>query len=485
MKKIFGGLGIVLILIAGIVAVKTWQSTSRQLTVDPAAKIDIDIDVVSSHLARALQFPTISGGDLAPFDSLQTFLAQTFPEIHEQLEKQVIGEATLVYNWEGSNPDLDPLVITAHQDVVPIEPGTEQDWQHSPFSGKVIDGYIWGRGTLDNKNSVLASLEAVTILLAEGYQPERTVILAYGHDEEIGGLDGAQKIAAHLKEEEITPWFVVDEGGIVLEAHPMPVSSPLALIGIAEKGYLSLLLTVNAEGGHSSMPARETAIGILSSALHKLTSNPFPPRLEGISGQLFDFLGPEMSLPWRSIFANRWLFGPVIKSQLAKSPSSDALLRTSTAPTMLEGSPKDNVLPAQAQAVVNFRILPGETTESVTARVKRVIDDSRVVVEPVNQFGKNPSPVSSTESDAFLTLQTTIHEIYPDAVVAPYLVVGGTDARHYAGISPNVFIFMPTRFREGDMARLHGTNERILQEDYADAIRFFRQLILNTSQHVE
>ena len=486
MKKVALGVGVLLALFIVVLAVNAVRFESKQLSVEPIDEVGIDVEGVSSRLASAIQFPTISGGDSslvqwAPFDSLNAYLVQTFQQTHSVLSRDIKDTHALMYTWQGQNQELDPLVLMAHLDVVPIEPDTEDAWEHPPFEGHVDQEYVWGRGAIDNKNGVMATLEAVEMLIDEGYRPERSVILAYGHDEEVGGWKGAKSIAMQLLEEGVTPWLVVDEGGIVLEDHTIPVERPVALIGVAEKGYISLALTVESAGGHSSMPGQETAIGVLSTALYRLINDPFPARLRGVTGQLFDYLGPEMAWPFRTLFANRQLLEPLIIGQLAGDPSSDATLRTTTAPTMLKGSPKDNVLPSQAEAVVNFRILPGETIESVTERVREVIDDPRVNVAPANGYGTNPSAVSSTEGEGFLALRKTIHELFPDALVAPYLVVGGTDAKHFSPLSENVYRFSPLRFRDGDLARLHGTNERILKTDYAHSIRFYRQLILNAT----
>jgi len=487
MKKIFIAIGGVLFVLFAVVAINTAQFESKQLPVDAIAPHEVDLDAVSARLASAIQHPTVSNYDpslvpTATFDSLHVFLEQSFPRVHAELQQESVNTYSLLYTWQGTDEALDPLVLMAHMDVVPVEPGTEGDWQQSPFEGFVDDEYIWGRGTLDNKNGVMGILEAVEMLIGEGFQTKRTVILAFGHDEEVGGRQGAKLIAKQFEEKRIEPWLLIDEGGIVLEAHSTPVEAPLALIGIAEKGYLSLALTVNAEGGHSSMPNQETAVGILSTALYRLINDPFPARLEGVTGTLFEYLGPEMSLLYRMLFANKWLVGPLLVNQLSADPSSAAVLRTTIAPTMLKGSPKDNVLPSQAQAVVNFRILPGETIESVTERVRSVVDDDRVLIEPANNSEQNPSPVSSIESEGFMILQQTIHELFPEALVAPYLVVGGTDAKHFSHLSSNVYRFSPVVFREGDLARVHGKNERILKEDYGNSIRFYRQVILNATQ---
>ena len=487
MKRFAFAVVALFVLLLVLVTINTSQFQSRQINVTPVASVSVDEEAAAQRLAGALRFATISNADTSqvnwtPFEALHEYLREAFPAVHEKFSLEVVNDYALFYTWEGTQSALDPLVLLAHLDVVPVEPGTEDEWIYPPFAGHVDANHIWGRGTLDDKNGVLAILEAVSLLIDSGYQPERTVMLAFGHDEEVGGNGGAKVMAARLQEAGITPWLVLDEGGIILEDHPMPLEKPLALVGIAEKGYLSLSLAVDGTGGHSSMPARETVVGILSGALHRLSQSPFPGKIAGVSQQLFEYVGPEMSLPFKALFANQWLFGPVIVNQLSSSPSSDAILRTTIAPTMLKGSPKANVLPARAEAVVNFRIIPGETIESVTERVKKVIDDPRVRIGRHAGSNENPSVVSSTEDQPFQVLQQTIAEIFPGVIVAPYLVVGGTDAKHFSRHSSHVYRFLPVYFREGDMARMHGTNERISKADYANAIRFYHQLILNTTR---
>ncbi|MEM8484987.1 MAG: M20 family peptidase [Bacteroidota bacterium] len=487
MKRFVFLVGVLMVSLIVIIAINTTRFASKQLTVTPAQPVAVDTEAAALRLAGALRIPTIAEVDTtlidhAAFDALHAYLAQAFPSVHASLQQNVINRHSLLYLWEGTAPDLDPLVLMSHLDVVPVEPGTESNWQHAPFVGHIDTDHIWGRGALDDKNGVLAILEAVEMLIQGGFQPTRSVMLAFGHDEEIGGRRGASYIADRLEMAGVTPWLVVDEGGVVLEDHPMPVDAPLALVGIAEKGSLSLLLSVEGPGGHSSMPDRETTVGILSGAIDKLSHNPFPGQIGGVSKQILDYLGPEMSLLPKAVFANQWLFSPLIVRQLSASPSSDALLRTTIAPTMLKASPKANVLPARAEAVVNFRIVPGETIKSVEARVREVVNDPRVEIKPYQGGHDNPSGVSSTTSEAFLTLQRSIHEVFPEAVFAPYLMVGGSDAKHFSRLSDNVYRFLPVYFREGDLARMHGTNERISKADYANAIRFYHRLIRNVGE---
>jgi carboxypeptidase PM20D1 len=485
MKKALLVLGLGVLVLVCVLLVRTAQFTSRQVRVGPTLAVAIDADAAAARLANTLRFSTISQLDSTQwndeaFADFHDYVIQSFPRVHAALSWEAVGEHGVLYTWPGKG-SAKPILLLSHIDVVPVEPGTESDWEHPPFAGRIADGHIWGRGAIDNKSSVMAILEAVEGLLDEGYFPERTVYLSFGQDEEIGGHSGAAPIADLLASRGIELEYVLDEGGLVVAGVALPLTAPLAMVGIAEKGYLSLVLSVEGKGGHSSMPPRQTAVGILSSALAKLQDNPFSGGLQGPTREFFAYVAPEM--PWvpRRIFANAWLFGPLIERQLAASPSADAMLRTTVAPTMFEGSIKDNVLPIRARAVVNLRIIPGETVASVTDRVVGVIDDPRVKVEPFGSVFHDSSAVSPTEAPTFGILQLTIGQVFPDAVVAPFLFVGTTDSRHFQGLTENVYRFQPLRLHQRDLTRVHGTDERVSIESHADAIRFYRHLILNSN----
>lgn len=459
---------------------------SMQTFEEPVVWSHPDPDGAIRRLSEAVRYQTVSGQagsgtDSTEFRNFIAFLERSYPLTFSTLEVTRIGGLTVLMRWAGTEPDLDPIVIMGHYDVVPADPASLDRWTHPPFDGTIANGYVWGRGTLDDKFSVLGSLEAVESLLAEGYAPSRTVWLSYGHDEEIGGNQGAKAVAAHLQSLGIRAQLVMDEGGVVMRGM-LPVDRPVALIGIAEKGYLSLRLRVRSEGGHSSMPPRETATGILAAAVVKLQANPFPGSVEGVVERMFRYLGPEMGYPARLVFANLWLTRPLLGWALSGSPSTDAMMRTTTAPTMLSASVKDNVLPAVAEAVVNFRILPGETPESVTARVIRTVDDSRVEVSPYSDEVRiPPSPVSDPSREGFALVRRTISQTLGQPLVAPYLVMGATDARHFVGLSDQVFRFIPIEVESDDTGRIHNVDERVSAEGYVKGIGFYRQLILNAS----
>jgi len=477
--------GLGLVLLVSVILLRTMNLTSKQVQAGAAIDVPLDGQGIAERLAQAIRFQTTSHQDPAQFrgqefSGLHEHLEQAFPLAHAALTKEIVEGHSLIYAWKGQQEELKPILLMGHMDVVPAESGTESDWAYPPFEGRLAEGYIWGRGSMDDKNAVLGVLEAVEMLLKEGFQPRRTVYLAFGHDEEIGGQRGAAQIAALLHSRGVELEYVLDEGLSITEGIVPNVSKPVALVGIAEKGYVSIKLTVQSEGGHSSMPPKHTAIGILSKAILKLERNQLPLRMDGPARQLFGKLAPEMSFAMRMVFANLWLFGGLVKRQLAASPASNAMVRTTTAPTMLEAGVKDNILPTTARAVVNFRLLSGDSVAGVIEHARQAIDDPRVKIEPMKGFGGEPSFVSDTESPSFSALEHTIRQVFPKVLVAPGLVMGATDSRHYANLTNRIYRFTPTWMRPEDLDRIHGTNERISIENYAQAVRFYVQLIRNS-----
>jgi carboxypeptidase PM20D1 len=368
----------------------------------------------------------------------------------------------------------------SHMDVVPVEPGTEGKWTRGAFSGDIADGYIWGRGTLDDKVSVMAVLEGVEMLLARGFQPERTVLLAFGHDEEVGGNQGAAAIARLLESRGIRPELIVDEGGVIAEGMVPGVTAPVALVSTAEKGFVTVELTAKAKGGHSSMPPPHTAIGAVAAAVQKLEDNPMPARVAGATRSSFEFLAPELPFTLRTVMGNLWFFGPLLTGRLTAEPASNARLRTTTAATMIHGGVKENVLPSEAKAWVNFRILPGDSVASVLQHVKDTVGPD-IGVEVSGQMRNEPSPETSADGSAFRLLQTTIAQVFPGTLSAPNLLSGGTDTKHYQRLTNNVFRFVPVKIQAEDLERVHGTNERVGVETYAGAVRFYAQFVRNAA----
>jgi carboxypeptidase PM20D1 len=483
-RKIGIAVGALFIAVIAIVAVRTALYTSKQMKVEAAAPIRIDAAKAAKHLSQAVTFKTISYQDASKFDKAEfiafhRFLEKTYPKIHAKLKRETVNGYSLLYTWKGTDTAQKPILLMAHMDVVPVEPGTDSKWTRGAFSGDITDGYIWGRGTLDIKVAVIGILEAVENLLEKGIQPRRTVYLAFGHDEEIGGRAGAVRIVELLSSRGVRLDFVLDEGGSITDGIIKGINAPVALVGIAEKGYLSVEFTVESEGGHSSMPPKETAAGIIATAISRLQKNPFPEKISGVTELMFKHLGPEMSPGNRVALSNMWLLGGLVKSQLSASNAMAAALHTTIAPTMLQGSVKENILPSKAVAVVNFRILPGDSIAGVIDYVKKTVDDPRVSIKTLG-WADEPSPISDPESANFMNIHKTIKQIFPGMVVTPYLVLGATDSRHYTKISDQVFRFTPTWMKPEDLKRAHGINERVAVSNFEQCVKFFSQLLRNT-----
>jgi len=481
-KKISLFLVFLVIALIAVVGYRTLTNTPSSKDIMAITLPDIDAGAVADRLAQAVKIQTISTHRDAPtaaeeFEKLHALINQFFPLVAKKLKRETVSDYSLLYTWEGSDPSLAPVLLLAHMDVVPVEAGTEADWDHDAFSGSIVEGAIWGRGTLDDKLSVLAILEAAELQLKAGFAPKRTLYFAFGHDEEVGGENGAGKIAELLKSRGVRPAYTLDEGMVIVQGIMPGIDDPIAFIALAEKGYLTLTLTATTEGGHSSIPPRQTAIGKIARAVGRLEENRFPASLQSPASDMFDTLAPHMPLPLKAIISNRWIFNPVLVSELGKGGATNAMVRTTTAVTIVDGGTKDNVLPTMASATLNFRLLPGTTVEDAVARVKEVIHDPDVTVD-IKQANE-PSRVSSMDAEGYKAIDKTIREVFPDVLVSPGLMLAGSDSKHYEEIAANSYRFLPMRFGPEDLSRVHGTNERILVENYVEIIQFYRRLMEN------
>jgi carboxypeptidase PM20D1 len=475
----------VLLLFAAFLLIRTLlftrKSTSVHLPFDsrlPA--LDQDPMTSAKHLAEVIKFETVSHEDAsqdvkANFKQMQSQLAKMYPLAHSILSKELVDGYSLLYTWKGQDTSLDPVVLMAHQDVVPADENTLNQWTYPPFSGEIADGYIWGRGTMDIKCQMIAVFEAVETLIKNNYIPERTILLTFSHNEEVLGT-GAVAVVAHLKAKGVRVQAVLDEGGSIYDNFIPGVKGLAATVGIAEKGYLSLKLTVNSTGGHSSTPSQATAIGILANAIVRLQRHPFPHKVSMVRPMVQGF-GAAVSPVMQLAFSNLWLFGGIIRKRLSANQETDATIRTTTAPTIFHSGVKDNVLPSLAEAVVNFRILPSETIAAVCERIRKVINDERVTFAPMYQKAWEASPLSPVDCKAYQHIAAVVGELFPGAAVAPYIVLGGTDSRNFYAVSDNVYRFSPYVVTDQDLHRVHGVNERLSVDALHKMVDYFYRLI--------
>uniref|UniRef100_A0A4W3GKN8 Peptidase M20 domain containing 1 n=2 Tax=Callorhinchus milii TaxID=7868 RepID=A0A4W3GKN8_CALMI len=437
-----------------------------------------------SNLRAAVQIPTVSLAraqpDTAAMEAFRDYLPQAFPGVFSSdlVRHEIIANYSHLFTVRGSDPGLRPYILTAHLDVVPV---AEEKWDFPPFSGEESDGYLYGRGTLDDKASAVGILQALEFLLNRGYVPRRAFYVAIGHDEEVGGDNGARNIAATLESRGVKLSFLLDEGSVILD-HIIPgLKKPVAVIAVTEKGQALFSLKVNTQTGHSSMPMRESSIGILASAVSRLEKKPMP-RMFGLGPELamFEQLGPEMSFPLNIIMANLWLFAPIISRTLEKNPSMNALVRTTTAVTEFHAGIKPNVLPPTANATLNFRIHPAHSVQGLIEEMRYTIDDDRVKIDLL--YGFDPLPTSPHDELAFgyQIIRTTVENVFPEVFVIPGLSVANTDTRHYQHLTEGLYRFVPLWITQEDTGRIHGPNERISVKNYEEIVRFYFHLIQNS-----
>jgi carboxypeptidase PM20D1 len=416
----------------------------------------------------------------AEWDKLHAWLQATYPAAHAAMTREDVGGQTLVYTWRGSDPALQPIILMAHQDVVPVTPGTEGDWKHPPFSGEIADGAVWGRGSIDDKGSLVTLFEGIEALAQQGFKPRRTVIVVSSHDEEVRGT-GARAAAALLASRGVKARFVLDEGLAIISDNPI-TGGPAALIGIAEKGYATLKVTAKAPGGHSSAPPTDGGgVVALSKALVAINGSQFPMKLQGPGLAMLQGLAPKGSPAIRMAVANTWLFEPLIVSQTAATSAGAALLHTTIAPTMLKGSPKENVLPQDATGWINYRIAPGDSSATVMARAKAAVGNLPVELSWV-KTPDEPSAVSSTASDGWKVLAAVAADA-AQAPVAPGLVTAGTDSRYLQPVAQDVYRFQPMVFDLKGTTMIHGTNEHLTLENVERSVRFYARLIATAASN--
>lgn len=480
-------IGLILVIIIIIILVRTFQYPISTLEPEPIALTEIDGEEVANHIGLAIQMKTINHVDPdkvdpIPFQGLHNLISMLYPEVEEYLEREVIGNYSLLYTWKGNDSNLDPIALTAHMDVVPAREDPASGWTYPPFSGTVADGYVWGRGAIDCKGVMIGILEAVNFLLKVGFQPRRTVYLAFGEDEEVSGARGAAQIARTLKDRGVSLSFLLDEGGAISQGSIPGVEAPVGLVGVAEKGHLSLVLRAETAAGHASAPGQVTSIGALALAIATLENNPFPQDLDFVEFMM-SFLADELPFTQKMALANRWLFGKSVAKRFAASPMTNANTRTTIAPTIIKGGHTENVLPAVAEAIINLRLMPGDTLVDVLKYVNELVGDDVVTVLPAHDeslYGDHswdPTEVSDVDSPQFHILLDLIKATIPGARAVPYLMNGATDARHYMQICDRVFRFSPFVLSKEENRSVHGINERLSFENAATMVGFMIELI--------
>lgn len=443
---------------------------------------DLDVETAARHLGEAIAIPTVSSpetpAELKQFDEFHRFLEKSYPLAHKAMEKQTIAGHALLYRWPGQGGGK-PFGLLAHMDVVPVEPGTEKDWQHHPFSGDCDETLVWGRGAVDDKCQIIAIFEAVESLISGGFAPVCDVYVCLGHNEEIlvGEGSGAREIAAELKNRGVRLSFVLDEGGAVLADPPFGLTKPAAMVGIAEKGYADVKVTVRSAGGHAAEPPDKTALGNLGRLLAAIEDNPQPVRMISTVLAMFGTLAGHIGGAQGFLLRHIKLTKPLVLAALRSSRQVSAMLHTTVAATQAQGSPQANVLPQAASAVLNCRLLPGDTDETLLASLKSVADRLKLPAEfELLRYSQTPRE-TSVDTPVYQSISRLVNELF-GAVLVPYLVTGATDSREYAGISDEIYRMYPFLLETAELNGMHGTNERVKKNSLGLAVRFMQRFII-------
>ncbi|MBR1811952.1 MAG: M20/M25/M40 family metallo-hydrolase [Clostridia bacterium] len=479
--KITAGAAAAAALGATIVRAASLKDDAREVA--PLPEEHIVLERYKRNLSDAIKIKTISSRDhskvdWSQFDAFHAFLEARYPLFHKTLSKEVVSKASLMYFWQGSDPSLDPIAMLAHQDVVPITPGTEQDWSYDPFGGVEAEGYIWGRGALDMKNHLIAVMESIEALLEDGYQPQRSVYVLLGHNEETmeHQESGAAYMCRTLAERGVHLEAVLDEGGANL-----PVSVPglidvdIVGVGIAEKGQVDYEISVRGKGGHSSQPPKHTALGQLANVIRDLENHQYKASITPLFEDLFVRAAKKAKLPVKLLVSNLPVLKPVLARALTTIPPAACMVRTTTAVTMAQGSPAPNVLPQKATVNANFRMMPGESVADVERHIRKVVRNKDIEIKLIK--GKEPSKISTTDSKAFKAIEDISAATDKKNVVVPYLVMGGTDSYLYEPICENIYRYSPFKLTPKLLTATHGTNEKIPVDCMADAVIFFKRYI--------
>jgi len=477
---ILGLLG--LFVLVTLIRAAFWRA--KKINVEPLPDEPVDEARAAAHLSGAIQIPTVSndddvGTDWLQFERFHAFLDESYPLIAKTLPCEVVRKGSLLYHWRGKDPVLDPIALLSHIDVVPVSPGTEGDWTHPPFSGHNDGEFIWGRGAMDMKNHLICVMEAIETLLEEGFVPERDVYLCFGDNEEILGEEnsGARYLRMALEARGVTKLeSTLDEGGAMLPVNAKGIlNAVLAGVGIAEKGHCDIEISVNAKGGHASQPPNHTALGELAKVIQRLEKCQFRAKMTPLMSNIIDSAGRRLPY-WLRIFAvNHKLLRPVLLAAMKQIPPAACMIRTTTAVTQAVGSPAPNVLPQKASIVANFRMMPGTTTADLVAHIKKVAKNKNIEVTVLQT--NEASKYSATDSKSYEAIRRMVYNLHPDAILAPFLVMGGTDTIKYDTMSEHCYRFSPFLAPVDLLLCTHATNERLPVAALGEGVKFFKYYI--------
>jgi carboxypeptidase PM20D1 len=436
---------------------------------------------VEDALAAAVKRGTISYYDAsledgAAFAAFKQDLARLFPKTHAAMEVEEIGERALLFTWKGADERLEPAIMCAHFDVVPADDAAL--WKHGPFSGDIAEGFVWGRGAQDIKLTLVSALHAAERLIGEGFKPKRTIYFAFGGDEEIGGSRGARRIGEALASRGVKASFLLDEGGPVADGMLSFADRPLALVGIAEKGYIDVAVEAVGAGGHASMPPRRTVAGRLARAVVAIESSRPKARLGYTVRSFLDRLSPYSPFAIRLLFRNLWLFGPLVKAVFGATGTTNAMIRSTLALTMLKGSAKENVLSDLATANVNVRILPGQDSTQILARMARLARPYGATVRVAHPESLvEPLPESPVDHEGYRAVEAALAGSFPEAACVPFLFSAGTDTKHYRGVARAMYRLTPLRQTSADLEGVHGRDERVEIGNLRRCELFYKSLL--------
>ena len=473
---IIGAIAALIVIFLLVIIIRTLRFKPYPETEAQTGEIKVDEEKIVSDMVSLIQCRTVSYRDPdlideAEFEKLRRLLAERFPVVHERCRLYHIGKNGLLYFLKGKS-DKEPSVCMAHYDVVPVN---EDEWDVPAFDGLIKDGCIWGRGTLDTKGTLCSILEAAEQLLKEGFVPENDMYFSFSGEEEIDG-QSCGDIVTWLEEHGVKPAIVLDEGGAVVEGAFPGVSGEMALIGIGEKGSVSVDVEISGIGGHASSPPKKTTLGYLSEAVCKIESSPFPRHFTKPVKEMFDIVGRHSTFGMRLIFANLWCFLPLLDLICKKSGGElNAMMRTTAAVTRFKGSDAYNVMPSSAKFGVNLRVMSGDTIDSSIEYLNKVIDNDKIKIDLVG--GMNPSIYSDTSCAQWEYLKKTIHDTWPDAIVSPYLMMACSDSRHYCRITDKVYRFSCMKLSKEERGMIHGNNERIPIATLLKTVQFYVRFI--------